>query len=73
MGADLPEIVKQCDRPGQKNPARCRKLAKALHCARNPGDPWCKEQREKRQRDRLILLALGAAIVAAVYLSPRPR
>jgi hypothetical protein len=76
--ADAPEIVKRCDDPawkpdpagGPKSREECRRMAEGIHCA-NPltHTAWCKTQRERRMRDRQILLIGAAVIVALVYLS----
>lgn len=76
---DAPEIVKACDDPnwtpdpngrGPRTREECRRFAEAIHCS-NPltRTAWCARQKEKRERDRQILLALGAALVLLVVVS----
>jgi hypothetical protein len=77
--ADAPAIVKSCDDPawtpdpngrGPKTREECRKLAEGIHCT-NPltRTAWCAKQQERRARDRQILIAMAAVLVAMVYLS----
>lgn len=68
MSAKPPKVYTDCDRPGQVNRAKCRMLAEAAHCVAHPFDPWCKERREKRARDRQILLVAGALVLLYVWL-----
>ena len=48
-----------------------RKLHEGLYCATRPGDRWCKMRREKRARDRQILVIGGALFVFVVWLDQR--
>lgn len=53
LGAEEPKApdgYADCDQA--KDPEQCRKMFEAIWCLRNPGDPWCKRQREKREEKR---------------------
>lgn len=80
MATKPPQIVAACDdaawKPnpdgprGTRSRAECRDMAEGIFCSQpqNLGDPWCKEQRARRIRDRQILMIGAAVLVALVYL-----
>lgn len=81
MAAKPPAIVTTCDDPkwtpdpdgppGMRSRGECRKTAEAIYCSQpqNLNDPWCREQRERRMRDRQILVIGALVVLAVVWLS----
>ena len=79
--AKPPSIVTACDDPawkpdpngprGTRSRRECRDMAEGVYCSQpqNLNDPWCKEQRARRMRDRQILLIGAAVLIALVYLN----
>lgn len=66
-----PDGYDDCDQA--KDPEQCRKLFEAVWCLRNPNDPWCKRQREKREdkraKDRALLAFVGGIVVGGWVLN----
>lgn len=75
LGADddpkPPDGYADCDKAA--NPEQCRKMFEAIWCLRNPGDPWCKRQRQKRERASTwkLVVVVGVVGLAAGWWTGR--